>query len=154
MIHLKVEIDIDRAAEEVFTFLEDAENNTKWLKGMRSARWTTAPPVRKGSTYEQVSAFLGREIRTSFEVTELEPRRLITIKSREGSSFPITVTRIVERAAPAACRVTEIVDGDARGFYAIASPLLKLMVQRTIRRDYRGLKRMLESAPSAASARP
>jgi hypothetical protein len=101
--------------------------------------------VGAGSTYEQVSQFLGREIHTSFEVTRHQPGRLVTIESREGSSFPIKVTRMVRPNGDGGSHVTEIVDGDARGFYSVASPLLKRMVERTIRRDYGKLKQLLES---------
>jgi uncharacterized membrane protein len=145
MIHVEVRVDIDRPAGEVFAYLEEVENNTRWLKGMRSARWTSPRPVGVGSTYEQRSHFLGRDIKTSFEVTRHEPGRLITIESRAGSSFPITVTRQVEPDGPGRSHVTEIVDGDASGFYSVATPLLRRMVQRNIQRDYGSLKRLLEA---------
>jgi uncharacterized membrane protein len=145
MIHVTADVDIDRPGDEVYAYLENVENNVQWLKGMRSCRWTSAPPVRVGSRYEQVAHFLGRDIHTSFEVTRLEPGRSITIESRAGSSFPLTVTRSVVPTGDARCHVTEIVDGDASGFYAIATPLLKRAVERTIRRDYRALKLLLES---------
>jgi uncharacterized membrane protein len=138
------EVEIDRPAAEVFAFLEDVTNNTQWLKGMRSCRWTTEPPVRVGSRYEQVAEFLGKEIRTSFEVTAHEPGRLVTIRSREGSSFPLTVTRMVEPIGDKRSRVIETVESDPGGFYRIAQPVLRAMVARNIARDYRSLKILLE----------
>ena len=36
-----VEVDVERPADEVFAYLEDAENNPKWIPNMRSCRWTT-----------------------------------------------------------------------------------------------------------------
>jgi uncharacterized protein YndB with AHSA1/START domain len=146
MIHVTAEVDVARSAEDVFAYLAEVEHNTEWLSGMRSCRWTSEPPVRAGSTYEQVSHFLGREIRTRFEVTAYEPGHLVTIRSREGSSFPITVTRKVVATGARQCHVTEIVDGDPSGFYSLAAPVLRRMVERTIRRDYRNLKRLLESS--------
>jgi carbon monoxide dehydrogenase subunit G len=145
VIHIEVDLDIQRPPNEVFEYLEEVENNTQWLSGMRSSRWTSPPPVGVSSTYDQVSQFLGREIHTSFEVTGHQPGRLVTIESRAGSSFPITVTRMVRPNGDGGSHVTEIVDGDARGFYSVASPLLKRMVERTIRRDYEKLKKLLES---------
>lgn len=149
MIHVEAHVDIDRSASEVFEYLEEVENNPRWLSGMRSSRWTSQPPVGVGSTYVQVSQFLGRQIHTSFEVTRHEPGRLITIESREGSSFPITVTRIVEPDGDGRARVTELVDADAKGFYTLATPLLKRLVERTIRRDYGTLKHLLEEGKSS-----
>jgi uncharacterized membrane protein len=140
-----VTVDIDRPAKEVFTILEEAEHNPRWLRGMESCTWTTPPPVAVGSRYEQVARFLGKRIRTSFEVTEHEPGTLVTISSREGSSFPLTVARRVESTGPDTCRVTETVNSDPSGFYRVAEPLLRLLVRRNIRRDYHHLKALLES---------
>jgi uncharacterized membrane protein len=140
-----VQVRIDRPAGEVFTFLEDAENNTKWLRGMVSCSWTTEPPVRVGSRYEQLARFLGKPIRTSFEVTAHEPGQVVTIRSREGSSFPLTVTRRVEPLDATRCRVTETVESDPSGFYRVAEPLLRLLVRRNIQRDYLRLKTLLET---------
>jgi uncharacterized membrane protein len=141
---VQVSVDIDRPAPEVFAYIEEVTNNTEWLKGMRSCTWTTDPPVRVGSRYAQVARFLGKEIRTSFEVTAHEPGRLVTIESREGSSFPLTVTRRVDPIVDSRCRIVEIVEGDPSGFYRVAEPLLRAMVARNIRRDYRTLKARLE----------
>jgi uncharacterized membrane protein len=140
-----VQVRIDRPAGEVFTFLEDVENNTKWLRGMVSCSWTTEPPVRVGSRYEQLARFLGKPIRTSFEVTAHEPGQVVTIRSREGSSFPLTVTRRVEPLDATRCRVTETVESDPSGFYRVAEPLLRLLVRRNIQRDYLRLKTLLET---------
>jgi uncharacterized membrane protein len=141
---VRVTVDVDRPAPEVFAYLEEVTNNTEWLKGMRSCTWTTGPPVRVGSRYEQVAEFIGKEIRTSFEVTAHEPGRLVTIESREGSSFPLTVTRQVEPVDGDRSRVVETVESDPSGFYRAASPLLRAVVGRNIRRDYRRLKELLE----------
>ena len=141
-----VSVEIDRPAEEVFAYLDDVENNPRWLRGMRSCNWTTPPPAQVGSRYEQTAAFLGKEIRTSFEVTAREPGRLVTITSQEGSSFPITVTREVTPRGPSRCRVTETLESDPSGFYRIAGTLLGAMVRRRIQRDYRTLKATLEQA--------
>jgi len=140
-----VTVDIDRPAKEVFAFLEEVGNNPRWLRGMVSCTWTTPPPVTVGSRYEQVARFLGKEIRTSFEVTEHEPGTLVTISSRAGSSFPITVARRVEPVGEERCRVTETVVSDPSGFYRVAQPVLAWMVRRNIQRDYNGLGHLLEA---------
>lgn len=111
-----VQIEIDRPSAVVWECLENAEHNPEWLSNMQSARWTTDPPIRVGSRYEQVARFVGKEVRTNFEVTALDPGRVITITSLPGSSFPLEITRSVDP-----------------------------IVHRNIARAYRGLKEMLES---------
>jgi uncharacterized membrane protein len=136
-------VEIAKPADEVFRFLADVENNPKWLSGMRSCRWSTEPPLRVGSTYEQEASFLGRTIVTSFEVTSLHDCREICITSRAGS-FPLRVRRTIEPLGEHRCRVDEVVEADPSGFYRLWQPLLRQLVQRRIRRDYARLERILE----------
>lgn len=138
--------DIHRPAPEVFTFLDDVENNPMWLSGMRSASWDSPPPRGVGSRYSQEAHFLGKTINTSFEVTRHEPGRLVTIQSRAGSSFPIEVTREVVAVDEQRCKVVETVVSDPSGVYRIAGPLLAALVHRRIARDYRRLRDHLEAA--------
>jgi uncharacterized membrane protein len=149
-----VQIEIGCPAAAAWEYLADAERNPQWLRNMRSCRWTTEPPVRVGSRYEQVAGFLGKEVRTSFEVTELRPGRLITITSLPGSSFPLRITRQVEPAGERRCRVTETAGGDSGGFYRVADPLLRAMVRANIARAYRQLRRLLEDLQAAGSSAP
>jgi uncharacterized membrane protein len=138
-----VSVDVERPAEEVFAYLDEVENNPEWLAGMQTARWITEPPRRVGSRYEQVAKFLGKEIRTTFEVVDHQPGRRVTIRSLEGSSFPLTVTRQVDPLDDRRCRVTETVESDPSGFYKVVGPVLHAMVRSRIARDYRRLAKQL-----------
>lgn len=141
------EIEVDRGADEVFAFLSDSANNPTWQAGMRRCVWTTPPPIDVGSRYEQEARFLGRTIRSSFEVTAYEPGRSVRIETIEGS-FPITVTRSVEPVDHGRTLVRARIEGDASGFFRIAEPLLRRMVQRSVDGDYARLKQLLESDTS------
>lgn len=143
MIHASASSDIERPAAEVFDFVAEMTNNPRWQRGMRSCRWTSEPPLRVGSTYEQVARFLGKEVVTSFRVNGHEAGRAVTIASTAGS-FPITVTRTVEPLGAGRCRAREVVDGDPRGFYRIAAPILRRVVERSMRADHGRLKGLLE----------
>ena len=140
-----VEEEIERPAEVVWEYMENAEHNPEWLSNMRSARWTTESPIAVGSRYEQMARFLGKDVRTSFEVTALEPGRAITISSLPGSSFPIRITREVQPLGPQRTRVREIAEGDSSGFYRVAEPLMRPIVRRNIAGAYRRLKQLLEA---------
>lgn len=144
MIQVTASVEVDRAASEAFAVLADFERNTQWQKGMRSCRWTSDPPLRQGSTYDQEAAFLGRRILTSFEVVRFEAGRLVKIESRQ-SSFPITVTRQVEPLGEGRCRVSALVEGDSSGLFKLAEPLMRRMVEKSVRADYARLKDLLES---------
>jgi uncharacterized membrane protein len=146
-----VQVEINRPPSVVWEYLQNAERNPQWLTNMQSCRWLSGPPIRVGSRYEQVARFLGREVRTTFEVTAQQEGRLITISSLPGSSFPITITRQVDPAGADRCRVTETAGGDSSGFYRVADGPMRLMVRRNITRAYRRLKELLEQgAPASA----
>jgi uncharacterized protein YndB with AHSA1/START domain len=139
-----VEVEIERPCAVVWEYMENAEHNPEWLKNMRSATWTTDPPIRVGSRYEQVAGFLGKEVRASFEVTRLDPAHRITISSLPGSSFPIRITREVEPITDRRCRARETAEGDSTGFYRVAEPMMRVLVRRKIAGAYRQLKQLLE----------
>lgn len=145
MILVQVAVDIDLPAADVFAYLSDASNNTRWQKGMRSCEWTSVGPIAVGSTYEQEASFLGRTIRSSFEVAEFEPGRRITISSTAGT-FPIKVTRSVDPLDVDACRARARVEGGPAGIGRIFDPVTKLLVQASVRRDYNRLKQILEGS--------
>jgi len=142
---VKVQVEVSCAPAVAWEYMVNAEHNPEWLANMRSCTWITDPPVGVGSRYEQVATFLGKEVRTSFEVTDLRDGRLITITSLPGSSFPITITREVDPVSERRCRLTETASGEPGGFFRIAEAPMRAMVRRNITRAYRALKSLLES---------
>jgi uncharacterized membrane protein len=145
MVRVTSEILVTRSADEVFAFIADAENNPRWQRGMRSCRWVTPGPIGVGSTYTQRARFLGRDIASTFEVTDLQPGRSISIRTIE-STFPIEVTRSAVPIGDDRTRVNAVVVGDPTGVFRIATPVLRRMVQRSVRADYRRLQRLLDRA--------
>lgn len=143
-MRLESAVEIDRPSDEVFAVVSDFSRNPEWQGGMRSAQWTTEPPLRVGSTYEQVARFLGRDVVTTFEVVGYEPARSVTIESRQ-SSFPISVTRAVESLGPERSRVSAVITGQPGRFFRLFGPLLRMMAERSVRQDYQRLRRLLES---------
>ena len=133
---------VDRPATEVFEVISDFEQNPSWQNGMVSCRFTTEGPLRVGSQYEQQAKFLGRNIVSTFEVTEFDPGRMVKATSIAGT-FPITFTRTVEPHGDGT-KVTAIVSGDSSGVFRLAAPLMRRMVKRSIDGDYRRLKALLE----------
>lgn len=145
MITVHASVDIMRPSAEVFDFLADAANNVKWQRGMKSCTWTSPGPIRVGSTYEQVASFMGRTIESTFEVTALDPGHSITITST-GGTFPITVTRSVDPLDVDACRARARIAGGPTGIGRFFDPITSVLVQSSVTRDYRALKRLLEES--------
>lgn len=136
---------INQPADEVFKFLANAENNPQWQNGMRSCTWTSEPPIGVGSTYEQHARFMGKNVRSTFEVTAYEPGQRIAIKAVE-STFPIEVDRAVAPTGPESCKVTAVISGGPEGTIAgLVGPFAGRIAQNLINRDYDRLVELLES---------
>jgi hypothetical protein len=136
---------IGRPREEVAAYLQDPANDTTWIGGLRSARLLTPGPVAVGSQVERVASFLGRRVEYVNEITELTGDRLVMRSVR--SPFPMRVTYAHRRAGDSATEVSVRVEGDAGRYYALLAPLLGVAVRRSIVRDLRNLKRVLEGRP-------
>lgn len=144
MTEVIVSIDVDKPAGEVFDYLADMANNPDWQRGQERCTWTSEPPLRVGSTYDQRARFLGRTITSSFEVVELEPGRRIRIVSTAGT-MPIDVTRTVEPLADDRCRVGAEVRGEPPRAMRLLGPMLDRLVRRSVTGDYERLKARLEA---------
>jgi hypothetical protein len=142
MIEITASADVPRPAPELFAFVADMRNNPRWQQGQVSCEWTTPPPIAVGSRYDQRARFLGRDIVSTFEVTELVPDRRIRIRTVEGT-MPMDITREVEPLGEDRSRVTATVRGGPTGLLRLADPLTRRMVRRSVRGDYERLTRLL-----------
>jgi uncharacterized membrane protein len=140
-------IEVARPREQVAAYLRDPGNDPSWIGGLRSARLVTDPPVGVGSRVERVASFLGRRIEYVNEITELTGTRLAMRSVR--SPFPMRVTYGFEDAGQAT-EVSVRVEGDARRAYRLADPIMAALVRRSVRRDLRTLKRVLETGVAQA----
>jgi len=143
MITVQVEIDINHPAADTFAFISNFENNPKWQKGMQKCTVVTKDELQVGTQYHQVAKFLGKDIISTFEVTDFLPGQMVKAKSIDGP-FPITFKRIVEDINGTS-KVRAVIQGESKGFFKIAQPLMRWMVNRSIQQDYARLKKILES---------
>jgi hypothetical protein len=143
-MHLDAERTIHRPAAEVAGFFFDASNNPDWQGGMVSCEWLSPSPIAVGSTYEQRARFIGREVRSTFVVTHLEPGRMIRIETIE-STFPIQVERRVEPVDDSSCRVVAHISGGPNtGIWKLLSPVMAGRAQKSVDADYDRLVQLLE----------
>ena len=146
-IDIRAVIDVARPREQVAAYLRDPGNDPSWIGGLRSARLVTDPPVGVGSRVERVASFLGRRIEYVNEITELTGTRLAMRSVR--SPFPMRVAYGFEDAGQAT-EVSVRVEGDASRAYRLADPIMATLVRRSVRRDLRTLKRVLENGVAQA----
>jgi uncharacterized protein YndB with AHSA1/START domain len=144
-IDVTAESTIARRREDVAAFAMEAENDTRWIGGISSARRLTQGPTAVGTRVERVAHFLGRRVEYEMEVVELVPGKRIVMRSSR-SPFPMRVTySFEERDAATVARVR--VEGGPEGFYRIAGGLMAPAVKRNIQADVKRLKELMETTP-------
>ncbi len=143
MIRFEVSIVINRPLEEVFAFLSNLENNSKWRSGQIEARKTSEGPIGVGTTYRMVNNVLGQRLEGEAEVTEYEPNRKQASTSKSGY-FPLAAQRIFERAV-GGTRVRFVVEAEPGGIFKVAEPLLASMAKRRVETDAATLKDLMEA---------
>jgi len=142
-------VEIDRPRGEVAAYMTDPANDPAWIGGVREVRMETPPPLRAGSRVARVAAFLGRRVEYVNEITELDPDRVLDMRSVKAP-FPMRVTYSFEDAdadgadGGAATIVRNRVQGDPGGFFALFGPLLAPMVRRSVQKDLERLRDVLE----------
>ena len=147
MIKFEVGEVINRPVEEVFAFTADLENDPQWQSGIEEARWTSDGPPGKDSTGVEVIRFLGRRMELVLLVTEYEPNRKLSIKTTGGPiSFESTATY---EPVDGGTRLNFTMEGDAKGFFKLADPLLARMVKRQSQGDLGNLKDLMEARAEA-----
>jgi hypothetical protein len=137
---------VRQSPSEVFDFWAEWSNNPKWQLGMQSCMWTSEPPIRVGSTYDQHATFMGRPIVSSFEVIEFQAGSKIRIKTTK-STLPLDITRQVSPGNDGGSTLNATIRGKPAGVARLLNPLMARLVRRNILRDYDRLKALLDAAP-------
>jgi Polyketide cyclase / dehydrase and lipid transport len=138
------EVEIERSADDIAAYMFDPANDPHWISGIRMAEPLDRVPLTIGAKVRRRASFLGRRIDYVMEIVALTPERRLAMHAVEAP-MPMDVSYEVEpRGERSLARVR--VQGDAGGLYRIAAPLLSAQVSRSIGKDVRKLKRILESA--------
>jgi uncharacterized protein YndB with AHSA1/START domain len=143
MITVEKSVIINRPVAEVFSFVTNEENTTKWQAGVESTQ-DEGPSNQVGSRYTEVRKFMGREMKTTLELTAFEPNAKWGAKVVKGP-VPYEVVSLFE-AAGDGTKVTTRVEGEPTGFFKVAEGMVSGQLEKSLEEDYQRLKALLESA--------
>jgi len=143
MATFDVSTTIKRPVEDVFAVLSNVENNPKWSSVALEAQQTSPGPIGVGTTARFVGKFLGRRIESESEVTEFEPNRKYSWKSKSGP-FPIKASTTFEQIE-GGTRVNTTAEADPGGFFKLAEPLIMSMGKRQFQNDLDNLRDLMEA---------
>lgn len=141
-------VTVNRPVAEVWDFISNFENTTRWSKGVLEAGQTSDGPLGVGSTLQAVVKAFGRRRTADYLVTEYEPNQGFAF---EVSSGPMT-SRARYSVEPAGAGTRLIASGEAEvtGLYRLFAPILVRMLERHSEQDLAEAKRILETSAVAS----
>jgi uncharacterized protein YndB with AHSA1/START domain len=134
-------VTISRPPAEVFAFLARFENVPQWNYAISGTRKITGGPVTVGSVYRQTRT-LPRRSEETFEVTEFEPARRLSIRGALGP-FNGDVTYLLEPAGNATA-LANTIDVQPSGPLRLVAPLVASRVKSAVAANLDTLKQILE----------
>jgi len=143
MLNVEKSIFIKKTPAEVFTFLTTEGNYTKWQPAVTQVI-EGGPRNTVGSHFTEVRKFMGRELRTTYEITEFVPNAKEVIKVVEGPA-PYEATTTCE-ASEGGMKYTMKVVGETKGFFKLAEGLVAAQLEKSLAEDFQRLKELLEKA--------
>ena len=141
MINVSESIMIQKPVEDIFNYTTDLHNLPKWQKSIKSIE---APegPATKGYQYINVRRFLGQDIKTAFEVLEVNKNSNFILKSKDGP-VEIQVNLSFEPIGDAT-KMTTNLQAKVGGFFKVAEGMVAKQMQSQIIDDSNELKSLME----------
>jgi uncharacterized protein YndB with AHSA1/START domain len=143
MISVEKSIVINRPVADVFAFVTNEANTTKWQGGVVETK-DEGPSNQVGSRYTEVRKFMGRDMNTTLELTAFDPNSRWAAKVVKGP-VPYEVVSLFE-AVGDGTRVTTRVEGEPTGFFKVAEGMVSSQLEKSLEEDFQRLKALLESA--------
>jgi hypothetical protein len=142
MIRLEKDVIIDRRIDDVYSFILNFENESRWADEVVRTEKTSEGPIGVGSMFTDHVEFMGKTLKTSYEILAIEPKA-ITIRTSSGP-VPFTATYSFENA-DGATHLSIGADVEPGGFFKLATPMIRRQLDRQWTRNFANLKALLES---------
>jgi uncharacterized membrane protein len=141
VIKVESSVVINKPLAEVFAYVTNSDNNTKWQGGVEAVI-ADGPQNVVGSKYTEVRKFMGQEMKSTMEVTAFVPNAKWASKVIKGPvPFEATVTF---EASGSATKMSTQVEGEPKGFFKIAEGMLAGQLEKSLQEDGERLKKLLE----------
>jgi uncharacterized protein YndB with AHSA1/START domain len=147
MVKFTVSIFINRSQQEVFDFLSNPANLSKWNSNIESAEWTASGVPSVGSTYKGLGRMpWGNNKEVQFEITQWDPPNRWGYKTNMRI-FPIEGFESVITLAPKenGTQLTFESQGELVGLFRFAEGFFAKMGEKGDGKNFETAKRLLEA---------
>jgi len=148
MAHFQIShsVAIDRSAETVSQYVFDVTRHTEWRPGLEAIRDYSGAPFVVGTTFSEVSKYMGREMVVDFEVTAMEEGRQADLRM-EGGVVSGNMVWAVGPDTDASSTFTLTFDGEVTGWLGrLGTGLIRRQAEKDMTSDLANLKSNLESS--------
>lgn len=128
MVRVSRSFTVSKPAGAVLGYLQDFSNAVDWDPGTESCQRLDSGPVRVGSTWHNVSRFLGRRAELTYRLDVAEPGRLVFTGTNDGATSTDDIR--VTDAGPGTSQVTYQADIQLHGAARLAAFAVKAALER------------------------
>ena len=142
MITVEHSIIINKPVREVFDFVCSEGSYKKYMPEVMEVIESPGPRNTVGWTFTEVRKFMGRKMRTTYEVTACEPNVKWAYKVSQGPIFYERTTTF--EASNGGTKYTTNVTGEPKGFFKVAEGMVASQLEKTMLESLQRLKDYLE----------
>jgi carbon monoxide dehydrogenase subunit G len=142
MIKLDLGTLIDRPVKDVFAFVANLNNMSKWNAAVVSLQQLTPGPVGVGTKFKSVGEMMGRRIEGEVQVTAYEPDTRTGFQMQAGP-VQVNVT-IAFKPVGTGTKVSLNAQGNPGGLFKLAEPVMAGRIKSLMEENLARLKSVLE----------
>jgi carbon monoxide dehydrogenase subunit G len=142
MINLDLGTLIDKPIKDVFAFVADPNNMSKWNSAVVSLEQITPGAVGVGSKYKSVGEMMGRRIEGEMQVTAYEPDTKCGYQVNAGP-MQVNLT-LAFKTVGTGTKINLNAQGNPAGFFKLAEGMMAGRVKSMMEENLARLKSILE----------
>ena len=142
MINIDLSTLIDRPIRDVFAFVSNLNNMSKWNAAVVSLQQVTPGPIAVGTKFKSVGEMMGRRIEGDVQVTAYEPDNKTGFQMQAG---PVQVNVTINfKTVGTGTKVSLNAQGNPGGLFKLAEPVMAGRVKSLMEENLARLKSVLE----------
>ena len=142
MINLDLGTLIDKPVKDVFAFVADPNNMSKWNSAVVSLEQVTPGDVGVGTKFKSVGEMMGRRIEGEMHVVAYEPDTKCGFQVNVG---PMQVTMIMTfKTVGTGTKISLNAQGNPAGFFKVAEGMMTGRVKTMMEENLARLRSLLE----------
>jgi hypothetical protein len=139
---------INKAIEEVYTFITDVRNNDKWVEGASDTHLTSEGEIRVGSVFEGKYTYSGKTHDISYEVVTMSPPNQFGVKSLTGP-FPFE-NWLDLKDMSGKTEISNTIEAGSDHFittlmFIFLKPILRRQMNKQMEKELINLKKLIEA---------